>query len=126
MDAVNRRIVGNRRYMVDLAEGVRSSGRTAHLLRETLGGRRLAHARHVPFRPGRRPFTQTRETPMTRSHQAGLSAAALSLLAAAAPVGGQQAVATPRSAPISNVRYEVTFDRASAAVRRLRVATTFD
>jgi predicted metalloprotease with PDZ domain len=63
---------------------------------------------------------------MNRSHQARLSAAALSLLAAAVPVGAQQAAATPRSAPISNIRYEVTFDRASAAARRLRVATTFD
>jgi predicted metalloprotease with PDZ domain len=63
---------------------------------------------------------------MTRSHQARLSAAALSLLAASVPIAAQEAATTARSAPISNIRYEVTFDRASAAARRLRVATTFD
>jgi predicted metalloprotease with PDZ domain len=63
---------------------------------------------------------------MNRFHQARLSGAALSLLAAAVPAAAQEAAASPRSAPISNIRYEVTFDRASAATRRLRVATTFD
>ena len=63
---------------------------------------------------------------MTRSHRARLSVAALSLLAVAGRLAAQEAAGTPRSAPISNVRYEVTFDRASAATRRLRVATTFD
>jgi predicted metalloprotease with PDZ domain len=63
---------------------------------------------------------------MNRSHQARLSAAALSLLAAAVPVAAQQGASMARSAPISNIRYEVTFNRASAAARRLRVATTFD
>jgi predicted metalloprotease with PDZ domain len=63
---------------------------------------------------------------MNRSDQARLSAAALSLLAAAVPCAAQQGAATPRSAPISNIRYEITIDRAAAAMRRLRVATTFD
>ncbi|MDQ3996310.1 MAG: PDZ domain-containing protein [Gemmatimonadota bacterium] len=62
---------------------------------------------------------------MNRSHQARQSVGALSLLAAAVPVAAQEPVA-PRSAPISNIRYEVTFDRAAAAARRLRVVTTFD
>jgi predicted metalloprotease with PDZ domain len=60
---------------------------------------------------------------MNRSH---LSAAALSLCAAAVPVAAQESVAALRSAPISNLRYEVTFDRAAGSARRLRVATTFD
>jgi predicted metalloprotease with PDZ domain len=63
---------------------------------------------------------------MHRSDQARLSGAALSLLAAAVPCAAQQGAATPRSAPISNIRYEITIDRAAAAMRRLRVATTFD
>jgi predicted metalloprotease with PDZ domain len=63
---------------------------------------------------------------MNRSHQARRCTAALSLLAAAAPIAAQESAAISRSAPISNIRYEVTFDRAAAAMRRLRVATTFD
>jgi predicted metalloprotease with PDZ domain len=61
---------------------------------------------------------------MTRSHLARC-VAALPLLAVAGPIGAQEAPAL-RSAPISNIRYEVSFDRGSAAARRLRVATTFD
>ncbi len=47
----------------------------------------------------------------------------------AAPAIAQQAprsATTLRSAPIENVRYEVTFDRVTAADRRIRVVTTFD
>src|ERR671914_2767858 len=64
---------------------------------------------------------------MNRSHRARLSAAAaLPLLAAASAVAAQEPAPAARSAPISNIRYEVTFDRATAAARRLRVTTTFD
>jgi predicted metalloprotease with PDZ domain len=63
---------------------------------------------------------------MNRPDPARRQAALLALLAAAAPAGAQETGAALRSAPISNIRYEVTFDRASAAARRLRVATTFD
>src|SRR5918992_3435585 len=64
---------------------------------------------------------------MNRSHRARLSAAAaLPLLAAASAVAAQEPAPAARSAPISNIRYEVTFNRAAAAARRLRVATTFD
>src|SRR5688500_2490440 len=59
---------------------------------------------------------------MNRSHRARLSAAILPLLTSTAAASGQE----QRSAPISNIRYEVTFDRATAPTRRLRVATTFD
>jgi predicted metalloprotease with PDZ domain len=43
---------------------------------------------------------------------------------AAAP--GARAAAGLRSAPVSNIRYEVTFDSASAQARQLRVTMTFD
>jgi predicted metalloprotease with PDZ domain len=62
---------------------------------------------------------------MNRSHQAALPVAVLSFFAAPGTAAAQGAAAQ-RSAPISNIRYEVTFDRAAAAARRLRVATTFD
>ena len=51
----------------------------------------------------------------------GLCAAAIAPAAAQEPAAGAL-----RSAPISNIRYELTFDRGSAAARRFRVATTFD
>ena len=59
-----------------------------------------------------------------RLRAAGLT----SLLAAASSLGAQTPASepAPRSAPISNLRYEVTFDRTTAAARRIRVATTFD
>jgi predicted metalloprotease with PDZ domain len=68
---------------------------------------------------------------MNRSHVSRLSAAALLLVVVAARAGAQEGATTAagaaaRSAPISNLRYEVTFDRAAGAARRLRVATTFD
>ena len=61
---------------------------------------------------------------MIRSALPSLSAVALSLVAGSATAAQET---TPlRSAPISNVRYEVSVDRATAAMRRLRIATTFD
>jgi predicted metalloprotease with PDZ domain len=63
---------------------------------------------------------------------ASLRAAALlvavSLLPAAAPAQRQAAAAPApaRSAPVANLRYEVTFDSASAAQRTLRVGVTCD
>jgi predicted metalloprotease with PDZ domain len=64
---------------------------------------------------------------MNRPPFARLSGGAISILALAGPVAGQEPTGPAvRSAPISNIRYEVTFDRAAAAGRRLRVATTFD
>jgi predicted metalloprotease with PDZ domain len=62
---------------------------------------------------------------MNRSHLARSFVATLPLVAAAVPLRAQEGAAL-RSAPISNIRYEVGFDRASAAARRLRVTTTFD
>jgi predicted metalloprotease with PDZ domain len=44
----------------------------------------------------------------------------------AGPTQAQKAGPTPQSAPIANVRYEVTFDSASAADRTLKVAMSFD
>jgi predicted metalloprotease with PDZ domain len=64
---------------------------------------------------------------MNRYHLARLAAVPLSSLAVAVPVASQETASlAARSAPISNVRYEITFDRAAAAARRLRVATSFD
>jgi predicted metalloprotease with PDZ domain len=64
---------------------------------------------------------------MNRPDLARRWGAGLALLATGASVSAQETgTAALRSAPISNIRYEVTFDRASAATRRLRVATTFD
>ncbi len=54
----------------------------------------------------------------------------LALAPAGAPAGQQRpapaAPAVSRSAPISNVAYEVTFDSASASARTIRVAMSFD
>jgi predicted metalloprotease with PDZ domain len=61
---------------------------------------------------------------MNRSRLPGLCVATLSLFAASS-VSAQQSGGL-RSAPLSNIRYEVSFDRGSAATRRIRVATTFD
>lgn len=55
---------------------------------------------------------------------AALAAAALLLPAAAA--GAQSAAMAPRSAPVTNVRYEVTFTAATARERSLHVAMSFD
>ncbi|HEX6053069.1 MAG TPA: hypothetical protein VFZ21_27565, partial [Gemmatimonadaceae bacterium] len=56
-------------------------------------------------------------------------AAALSLIPASAVVAAQARPttgSTARSAAISNVRYEVTFDRTTAPARTLGVTMTFD
>ena len=44
----------------------------------------------------------------------------------ARPAAGRGTPAPVRSAPVANLRYEVTFDSASAAQRTLKVAMTFD
>jgi predicted metalloprotease with PDZ domain len=62
---------------------------------------------------------------MTRFALMWIPCAAL-CLAVVTPAVAQEPAGALRSAPISNVRYEVTFDRATAAARRLRVATSFD
>jgi predicted metalloprotease with PDZ domain len=50
----------------------------------------------------------------------------LALPAAAVAQAATAAAGAPRSAEISNIRYEVTFDRAGAEQRRMKVVTTFD
>jgi predicted metalloprotease with PDZ domain len=57
------------------------------------------------------------------------AAAAAALLACAVPTAGRAAPSradTTISAPIANIRYELTFDSASAAQRAVSVAMTFD
>lgn len=63
---------------------------------------------------------------MSRSFLVSCACVGLCVAAALPATAQESAGAPPRSAPISNVRYEVTFDRAAAASRRLRVAMTFD
>ena len=63
---------------------------------------------------------------MTRFHPTRRMLLALCLAAAIPAAAQEPAGATLRSAPISNIRYEVTYDRGAAAARRLRVTTTFD
>jgi predicted metalloprotease with PDZ domain len=56
-----------------------------------------------------------------------LSAAAMAaLLVSLSPYGRLSAQTAAQSAPISGVRYEVTFDPSTAATRTLRVGMTFD
>ncbi|HUR94216.1 MAG TPA: PDZ domain-containing protein [Gemmatimonadales bacterium] len=45
---------------------------------------------------------------------------------AAGPLRAQQAAPAPRSAPLANVRYEVSFDSTTAVTRTLKVAMSFD
>ena len=47
-------------------------------------------------------------------------------LAAAAGAGAQRPPATPVSAPLTNLRYEITFDSTTAQKRTLKVAMSFD
>src|SRR5918992_45516 len=64
---------------------------------------------------------------MNRPDPAWRCIVTLALVGISAPLGAQATTAGGvRSAPLSNIRYEVSFDRGSAAVRRIRVATTFD
>jgi predicted metalloprotease with PDZ domain len=60
-------------------------------------------------------------------HRPGLSALAVSLLVGAgSPLAAQRAAAdSTLSAPVTDMRYEVTVDAAALATRRLRVATSF-
>jgi predicted metalloprotease with PDZ domain len=62
------------------------------------------------------------------SLRAAAALAAASLLPTAAHAQRQAAAAPapPRSAPVANLRYEVTFDSASAAQRTLKVGVTLD
>jgi predicted metalloprotease with PDZ domain len=62
------------------------------------------------------------------SLRAAAALAAASLLPTAAHAQRQAAAAPapPRSAPVANLRYEVTFDSASAAQRMLKVGVTLD
>ena len=53
-------------------------------------------------------------------------AAALGLAAAMAAPGAAQQAAPPRSAPLANLRYEITFDSATARSRTIKVAMSFD
>jgi predicted metalloprotease with PDZ domain len=53
-------------------------------------------------------------------------AAALVCVAAPRPAHSQAAPAAPRSAPLTNVRYEITFDSATARDRTIKVAMSFD
>jgi predicted metalloprotease with PDZ domain len=63
---------------------------------------------------------------MNRSRYARLAAGAIWPIIATA-AGAQEPAGPPlQSAPISNIRYEVSFDRQAATARRLRIATTFD
>jgi predicted metalloprotease with PDZ domain len=48
------------------------------------------------------------------------------VLSVASPVAAQKTPAAPVSAPIGNIRYEVTFDSISAQARTLQVAMSFD
>ena len=54
----------------------------------------------------------------------------LALVALALPMTGrahaQQTPAAPVSAPLGNIRYEITFDTLTAQSRRLQVAMNFD
>jgi len=63
-------------------------------------------------------------------HRPFASAATVALLCFAVPAGGRaappQAPDTSVSAPIGNIRYELSFDSAAAASRTVRVAVTFD
>lgn len=52
--------------------------------------------------------------------------AGLVLLAVAGQARAQQATPTPRSAPLTNLRYEITFDSTTAQTRTLKVAMDFD
>jgi predicted metalloprotease with PDZ domain len=63
---------------------------------------------------------------MNQFHVPGRVCAALCLAATIPAAAQEPAGAALRSAAISNIRYEVTFDRGTAAARRLRVTTTFD
>ncbi len=53
------------------------------------------------------------------------SPAAIAWLLMAAPLAAQRPADSTRSAPVSDLRYDVTADRAALALRRLGVATSF-
>src|SRR4051794_18250589 len=57
----------------------------------------------------------------------GGTAAALILVGTATPLRGQAALpVTPRSAPLTNLRYEVAYDSAAAQKRSIAVTMSFD
>src|SRR5918994_5435765 len=89
--------------------------------------RRLGSAASVSRRgSGLRPEPQalSRGTGMRSKYLSGF----LLAIALAAPLRAQapRAAGPPISAPLANVRYEVTFDSASAAQRTLKASVTFD
>ncbi|MEP6687850.1 MAG: hypothetical protein ABJC36_05830, partial [Gemmatimonadales bacterium] len=51
---------------------------------------------------------------------------ALVLMGPPAPVSAQKAPPAAQSAPLRNLRYEITFDSTTAATRTLKVAMSFD
>ena len=55
-----------------------------------------------------------------------IAALAAGLAAAMAAPGAAQQAAPPRSAPLANLRYEITFDSATARSRTIKVAMSFD
>lgn len=64
----------------------------------------------------------------TRDGRRSLSIAAIIIVAVAGPLAAQAAsreVRTPPSADVQDIRYDVTFDRATAASRTVKVAMTF-
>lgn len=56
----------------------------------------------------------------------GLAAAAVSVTAALTTLAAQQRPVVPVSAPLTNLRYEITFDSTTAQSRMLKVAMSFD
>ena len=60
------------------------------------------------------------------SASSAVAVAVLAASGASAQATASMSAATLRSAPISNVRYEVTFDSATARDRSIHVAMTFD
>src|SRR5574338_1205335 len=66
-------------------------------------------------------------TPLNLTHLLVLGATGAGLLGLPEGLNAQRtAPATPVSAPITNIRYDVTFNRTTAAQRSLRVSMTFN
>src|SRR6185503_9554445 len=81
------------------------------------------------MRRAHRPFASSPRDPMARVRLVIRLTRMLAIAAwPLAPLVAQQPAreSAPMSAEIANVRYEVTFDRATAAERTVRIATVFD
>ncbi|MFL5496764.1 MAG: hypothetical protein ACJ8DC_20475, partial [Gemmatimonadales bacterium] len=63
---------------------------------------------------------------LTRSLGRGAALAFLLLSAAARAWGQAASVAAPRSAPLTNLRYEIAYDSAAAQHRSIAVTMNFD